>query len=187
MSNERATCNICGHPMPPGEEMFKYHGYSSDCPRPFLKPPAQAKPTYEQLEAERDQLRKELERRPHDIAYCEAKYDKLVTDLDQLRKERDELQAELEKRSGNPSTLYYGVVAERDELLQRLADYEHETLTVKEALAERDRYREQAAKLAAALERAKATVDWTEFDDRTETGKLIDERLSEHAKAVEGK
>jgi hypothetical protein len=25
-------CTLCGHPMPPGEEMFKYHGYSGPCP-----------------------------------------------------------------------------------------------------------------------------------------------------------
>lgn len=37
-------CSICGEPMPPGEEMFKMHGYSGhgysgDCPRPPLKYP----------------------------------------------------------------------------------------------------------------------------------------------------
>lgn len=26
-------CNLCGNPMPKGEETFKYHGYSSSCPR----------------------------------------------------------------------------------------------------------------------------------------------------------
>lgn len=25
-------CDICGQPMPPGEEMFKFHGYSGPCP-----------------------------------------------------------------------------------------------------------------------------------------------------------
>lgn len=29
-----ATCELCGEPMPPGEEMFKYHGYSGPCPKP---------------------------------------------------------------------------------------------------------------------------------------------------------
>lgn len=32
-----ANCELCGEPMPAGEEMFKYHGYSGPCP----KPPAQ--------------------------------------------------------------------------------------------------------------------------------------------------
>ena len=29
-----ATCELCGEPMPAGEEMFKYHGYSGPCPKP---------------------------------------------------------------------------------------------------------------------------------------------------------
>lgn len=32
-----ARCQLCGEPMPPGEEMFKYHGYSGDCPKPPLR------------------------------------------------------------------------------------------------------------------------------------------------------
>lgn len=31
---EKAKCTLCGEPMPPGEEMFKYHGYSGPCPKP---------------------------------------------------------------------------------------------------------------------------------------------------------
>lgn len=27
-------CELCGEPMPAGEEMFKYHDYSGDCPKP---------------------------------------------------------------------------------------------------------------------------------------------------------
>jgi hypothetical protein len=38
MSDER--CELCGGPMPPGEEMFKYHGYSGSCPKPPLPSPA---------------------------------------------------------------------------------------------------------------------------------------------------
>lgn len=33
---EIATCVLCGEPMPPGEEMFQYHGYSGPCPKPPL-------------------------------------------------------------------------------------------------------------------------------------------------------
>ena len=29
---EKAICEICGNEMPEGEEMFKFHGYSCDCP-----------------------------------------------------------------------------------------------------------------------------------------------------------
>jgi hypothetical protein len=33
---EKSTCELCGEPMPPGEEMFKFHGYSGPCPKPPL-------------------------------------------------------------------------------------------------------------------------------------------------------
>lgn len=33
MSNV-SLCSICGEPMPVGEEMFKFHGYSGPCPKP---------------------------------------------------------------------------------------------------------------------------------------------------------
>jgi hypothetical protein len=33
------TCSICGEPMPDGEEMFKFHGYSGECPKPPLPRP----------------------------------------------------------------------------------------------------------------------------------------------------
>lgn len=36
---DEAKCTICGEPMPPGEEMFKYHGYSGACPAPALPAP----------------------------------------------------------------------------------------------------------------------------------------------------
>ncbi|MER9769008.1 NADAR family protein [Mesorhizobium sp. M0189] len=36
MTNEPATCEICGEPMPASEEMFKFHGYSGPCPKPPL-------------------------------------------------------------------------------------------------------------------------------------------------------
>ena len=49
MSDPTGKCEICGEPMPAGEEMFKYHGFSGDCPKPPL--PRPVKPTYEQLQA----------------------------------------------------------------------------------------------------------------------------------------
>jgi len=33
---EKALCGICGEPMPEGEQMFKFHGYSGPCPKPPL-------------------------------------------------------------------------------------------------------------------------------------------------------
>ena len=35
----KKLCEICGEPMPDGEEMFKFHGYSGKCPKPPLKKP----------------------------------------------------------------------------------------------------------------------------------------------------
>ena len=29
---EEVVCEICGHPMPKGEEAFTFHGYSGPCP-----------------------------------------------------------------------------------------------------------------------------------------------------------
>lgn len=38
------TCELCGEPMPDGEEMFKFHGYSGECPKPPIsKPPTKQK------------------------------------------------------------------------------------------------------------------------------------------------
>jgi len=34
---ELNKCGICGEPMPAGEQMFKYHGYSGPCPAPQQK------------------------------------------------------------------------------------------------------------------------------------------------------
>lgn len=36
MAEEKAICEVCGEPMPPGETMFKFHGYSGPCPKPPL-------------------------------------------------------------------------------------------------------------------------------------------------------
>lgn len=33
MKEQQPTCELCGEPMPAGEEMFTYHGYSGGCPK----------------------------------------------------------------------------------------------------------------------------------------------------------
>lgn len=33
------TCSLCGEPMPAGEEMFKFHGFSGSCPKPPIQKP----------------------------------------------------------------------------------------------------------------------------------------------------
>lgn len=30
---KQALCELCGEPLPEGEEMFRYHGYSGNCPK----------------------------------------------------------------------------------------------------------------------------------------------------------
>lgn len=37
MTNLPARCELCGEPMPPGEAMFKFHGFSGPCPKPPLQ------------------------------------------------------------------------------------------------------------------------------------------------------
>lgn len=34
MTEPQPKCELCGEPMPAGEEMFKFHGYSGPCPKP---------------------------------------------------------------------------------------------------------------------------------------------------------
>lgn len=35
--NSGRNCKLCGEPLPEGETMFNYHGYSGPCPKPPLK------------------------------------------------------------------------------------------------------------------------------------------------------
>lgn len=135
-----------------------------------IKKNAVTKGFFDSVVRERDELRREL--------------DRATAGLQRQSQVQAKLEAELEKISGNPSTLYYGVVAERDELLQRLADYEHETLTVKEALAERDRYRALAEKLAGAIE---DIIPRYECWGSLKSVERLRELLAEYAKAGEGK
>jgi hypothetical protein len=36
MAEQVNNCEICGEPIPAGETMFKFHGYSGPCPKPPL-------------------------------------------------------------------------------------------------------------------------------------------------------
>ena len=47
-----AKCTLCGEPMPPGEEMFNYHGYSGACPKPPLPRPPTDKQMIDWLQAQ---------------------------------------------------------------------------------------------------------------------------------------
>jgi hypothetical protein len=48
-----SNCELCGEPMPEGEEMFKFHGYSGPCPKENRREKLQA--YYNDLLALQDQ------------------------------------------------------------------------------------------------------------------------------------
>lgn len=48
--DETAKFSICGQPMPEGETMFKFHGYSGPCPKPPLLQPHQSRIVGEKTE-----------------------------------------------------------------------------------------------------------------------------------------
>ncbi len=51
------NCELCGEPMPEGEEMFKFHGYSGQCPKPPMdKGPSPAERLSIDAKAEADML-----------------------------------------------------------------------------------------------------------------------------------
>lgn len=37
-------CELCGEPMPPGEDVFRYHGYSGPCPTASAKADGDSQP-----------------------------------------------------------------------------------------------------------------------------------------------
>lgn len=52
------NCGLCGEPMPEGEEMFNYHGYSGPCPKAGFEkadPVAELRAHYNDLLAMQDQ------------------------------------------------------------------------------------------------------------------------------------
>jgi hypothetical protein len=60
MSESSETkCGLCGEPMPPGEEMFQYHGHSGPCPKAALNQPSP--PAVGLTEAERSYFTQWLE------------------------------------------------------------------------------------------------------------------------------
>lgn len=57
------NCKLCGEPMPPGEEMFFYHGYSGPCPKPPLKgDPPKESDRLRQCEQREARLREVIEK-----------------------------------------------------------------------------------------------------------------------------
>lgn len=48
------NCTVCGEPMQPGEEMFKFHGSLGPCPKPPLPRPARVIVEYVHRDAGED-------------------------------------------------------------------------------------------------------------------------------------
>lgn len=61
-------CELCGEPMPAGEQMFKFHGYSGNCPKPPLPRP-KVKST-EELQREVSELNEKLNRAHAAVRYA---------------------------------------------------------------------------------------------------------------------
>lgn len=72
----KSLCEVCGEPMPKGEESFRYHGYSGDCPKPPL--PKLKQDWEERLEKLMDRYSKFIGGRPLDF---EVSPTKLETEL----------------------------------------------------------------------------------------------------------
>ena len=112
MSDEN-KCELCGEPMPAGEEMFKFHGYSGPCPKPPLPRDNGAEEVTEQarllgisaekelaLMAKMDQLKKELATAQEHIRDLEAVRQ---NDIDEFNILSEQLAAALVACAAKPS------------------------------------------------------------------------------------
>lgn len=52
-----AKCELCGEPMPPGEEQLRYHGLTCDCPKPPLQKVKSSKEVKDFVKSVVDELR----------------------------------------------------------------------------------------------------------------------------------
>ena len=87
--SERPKCIICGEPMPEGEEMFKFHGYSGNCPKPPLP------------KSDTQRTEKESKEVSFMYEYQRLRFTKVV-DADfakQLERENQQLREEIERLS----------------------------------------------------------------------------------------
>lgn len=84
---ETIKCELCGEPLPEGEEMFRYHGYSGPCPKPPL--PSTTQDTIRNKVAEiiwRGQPAK-----PDGLEVAFAKADEILNLLAPTTKKRDSI------------------------------------------------------------------------------------------------
>ena len=118
--SEQPKCQLCGEPMPEGEEMFNYHGYSGPCPKPQLPKQGEiqhdtdAKGGFSQR-IKRNRIA-ELEKQ---LATSEAEVVALRMELDQHKKLKAAICAQC-SRPLIPVDTCYG--CERDRLAAELAE-----------------------------------------------------------------
>jgi hypothetical protein len=108
--------------MPPGEEMFKYHGYSGSCPKPPLPSPA-ALPVSEEPRIDA-WPRKPLELRRKDTPENRAFW----ASVDQAKEEWERVRPDWSRAvSREPQTLH-NLRMRRFDLFRQLAEIEIEIL-----------------------------------------------------------
>lgn len=77
---ELPRCEICGEPMPEGETMFKFHGFSGPCPAP---------PLADRIAALEEELAVERERVNTAYTAMRTDYRELLINLDDERTRRE--------------------------------------------------------------------------------------------------
>ena len=82
--SDQPKCQLCGEPMPPGEEMFNFHGYSGPCPKPPLKEEEDndGKPNWDKMS--RDQAISLLKKIRNSLIGCEDAQDTILDISDLL-------------------------------------------------------------------------------------------------------
>lgn len=123
MLNKLVLCKLCGDPTPVGEEMFKYHGYSGECP----KPPLKAVKSLEEKLAEAQKVIAEKDKR---IEWIENERDcyhkQLMQDENKIIKLRDQLtsrDAMIEKLEKHLKKTKWCVHSRADEALAELSEW----------------------------------------------------------------
>ena len=154
--SDTPKCQVCGEPMPAGEEMFKYHGYSGPCPK-LLLPRKQT----------------EIERLTQELALKDA--DK-IEELDRLESvliRNGFVRCDIAACNCGSWHARFGLKERFEEIIDTLAEAGHPlcnenghiVLTaLKELVAEQDAAKAQVKMLVEALERllnhyCKSTLD----------------------------
>jgi len=134
---DKPRCELCGEPMPDGEEMFKFHGYSGPCPKEPL--PKAVPKSIADIAAERDALRERCERLMRRIAELERERDAANAGIGRIACERDAARAE--NRALDEAVAWIRVVGEecdargdRTVILAKLRADRAENRALREAL-----------------------------------------------------